>query len=170
MSTITERKQRRERIRLYGEYDAERDKESARSDREMAVETGKRKEKVGDIVDKLAEGNKLAVADLNYLATPAVRLEYMIMLREKGHDPDKFVKMFDVLEEIALDKKVTPQNRVKAANAYISRVREMFNLDGSRDELKGGVTNILVVQGDLIAGGKGNRDTVQPVREAEIID
>jgi hypothetical protein len=138
----------------------------------MAVETQKRKEKVGGIVDKLAVGKALAVSDLNYLATPAVRLEYMQVLREKGHDPEKFASMFDILNEIASDTDVTAQNRIKAANAYISRVREMFNLDGSRDELKGGVTNILIIKGDLIAGGKGNHDTVQhgQIPTAEVID
>lgn len=158
------------RNRDHQRINRERDKESARSDKEMALATETMTERVDEIVDKVAEGKELAVTDLNYLATPAVRLTYMMALHKKGHDPDKFVEMFDILHKIASNKKVSHQNRIKAANAYISRVREMFNLDGSRDELKGGVTNILVVQGDLIAGGKGNRDTVQPVQEAEVVD
>jgi len=139
------------------------------AEQRMQTATKERKAKTGKIVDKLADGKALTVPDLNYLATPAVRLEYMNTLRERGHDPQKFADMFDVLHQIALNPKTTDANRLKAANAYIARTRELYNLDGETDK-NTGVTNVIVIKEVLIAGGQQIRDPVQSIPKAEIID
>lgn len=129
-----------------------------------------RKKKAGKIVGKLEQAKKLTAADLNLLASPAMRLEYKRVLIERGHDPKKFADMFDILHTIASDEGVSDGNRIKAANAYIARAREVMGLAPDTDGDKAGTQNILVVQGDLIAGGQRNEDPVRTVPDAEGTD
>lgn len=153
-------------------FDAEVEQENARADAEMEEELKVKQDRSAALITNLEKGLSLTDDDLKFLAVPSARLTYIRVLRTRGHDPNKFADMFDILHGIACANEVRVQDRIKAANAYIARTREIHGLDASADDKKGagGNTIIFNIGGDLIAGGKRNPDPPEPVREAEIID